>query len=336
MTKEQLLDRSLGCIIGGAAGDALGYEVEFLSLAQIRARYAGGRIERYSAVPAHFSDDTQMTLFTAECMVNAQERDYIAHIRKAYLDWFATQTETMHSIDGSALAENAGLWHRRSPGNTCMTALSGINRGVEVHNFSKGCGGVMHVAPIGLYAAAHPDRLSVTDAGIVAALAAEITHLHKASSLASAMMAMFVAEFATANMRNIADIVDVIVNCLHSTLRTIPCDNEISSEFKRLILDALRLSMAVTPDEEAIRSLGEGWVGDEALAIALYCVARHFDDFEKCIVAAANHDGDSDSTAAIAGNLLGALRGISAIPSHYIEGLEMTDVLTSMAQKLVD
>ena len=49
-----------------------------------------------------------MTLFTAECMVNAQERDYIAHIRKAYLDLFATQTETMHSIDGSALAENAG------------------------------------------------------------------------------------------------------------------------------------------------------------------------------------------------------------------------------------
>lgn len=336
MTKEQLLDRSLGCIIGGAVGDALGYEVEFLSLAQIRARYAGGRIERYSAVPAHFSDDTQMTLFTAEGMVNTHERDYIAHIRKAYLDWFATQTETMHRIDGSALADNAGLWQRRAPGNTCMTAMSCISRGVEVHNFSKGCGGVMRVAPIGLYAAAHPDRLSVKDAGIVAALAAEITHLHKASSLASAMMAMLVAEFATADMRDIADIVDVIVNCLHSTLRTIPCDNEISSGFKCLILDALKLSMAVTPDEEAIRHLGEGWVGDEALAIALYCVARHFDDFEKCIVAAANHDGDSDSTAAIAGNILGALRGISAIPRHYIEGLEMTDILTSMARKLVD
>lgn len=336
MTKEQLLDRSLGCIIGGAVGDALGYEVEFLSLAQIRARYAGGRIERYSAVPAHFSDDTQMTLFTAEGMVNAQERDYIPHIRKAYLDWFATQTETMHRIDGSALADNAGLWQRRAPGNTCMTAMSCISRGVEVQNYSKGCGGVMRVAPIGLYAAAHPDRLSVTDAGIVAALAAEITHLHKASSLASAMMAMLVAEFATADMRNIADIVDVILSCLHSTLRTIPCDNEISSGFKCLILDALKLSMAVTPDEEAIRHLGEGWVGDEALAIALYCVARHFDDFEKCIVAAANHDGDSDSTAAIAGNILGALRGISAIPRHYIDGLEMTDVLTSVARKLVD
>ena len=59
-------------------------------------------------------------------------------------------------------------------------------------------------------------------------------------------------------------------------------------------------------DLEAIRRLGQGWVAEETLAIAVYCAFKYhedIDDFKKALVAAANHSGDSDSTAAVTGNI---------------------------------
>lgn len=77
-------------------------------------------------------------------------------------------------------------------------------------------------------------------------------------------------------------------------------------------------------DLEAIKMLGEGWVAEETLAIALYCSLKYLDDengFEKAIVASVNHDGDSDSTGAVTGNIMGAVLGIKNIPQKFIEGL---------------
>lgn len=88
------------------------------------------------------------------------------------------------------------------------------------------------------------------------------------------------------------------------------------------------------PEREAIARLGEGWVADEALAIAIFSVMRHIDDFEKCMICAVNHDGDSDSTGAIAGNIIGAILGYSAIPRHFLDTLEIEPVLVSAADDL--
>ena len=85
---------------------------------------------------------------------------------------------------------------------------------------------------------------------------------------------------------------------------------------------------------DAIHKLGQGWVGDEALAIAIYCALKHSDDFDKALIAAVNHNGDSDSTGAITGNILGAYLGMSGIPKKYIDNLELVDVLTELADDL--
>src|SRR5690606_22013523 len=71
------------------------------------------------------------------------------------------------------------------------------------------------------------------------------------------------------------------------------------------------------PHEEAIALLGEGWIAEEALAISIYCtlVAR---DFRHGIILAVNHDGDSDSTGSITGNLLGTVHGVRAIPDEWL------------------
>jgi ADP-ribosylglycohydrolase len=85
---------------------------------------------------------------------------------------------------------------------------------------------------------------------------------------------------------------------------------------------------------ENISRLGEGWVGEETLAIAIYAVARHIDSFEDVLIAAANHDGDSDSTGAVAGNIIGAIVGYETIPLKFKEHLELRDVILAIADDL--
>ena len=64
---DKLNDKFRGCMIGGAAGDALGYAVEFMPEQQIFSKHGENGITSYSFVndKALISDDTQMSLFTA-------------------------------------------------------------------------------------------------------------------------------------------------------------------------------------------------------------------------------------------------------------------------------
>jgi ADP-ribosylglycohydrolase len=98
---------------------------------------------------------------------------------------------------------------------------------------------------------------------------------------------------------------------------------------------AIDLSRTEQPAREAIRQIGEGWVGEEALGIGVFCALRHPDDFASAVVAAANHDGDSDSTGAITGNILGAYLGLGRIPPAWVEVVELREVLIQVADDLL-
>lgn len=97
---------------------------------------------------------------------------------------------------------------------------------------------------------------------------------------------------------------------------------------------AIMLASNTRPDLENIESIGGGWTGEEALAIALYCAVRHFDNFEQALIAAVNHAGDSDSTGAITGNILGAAVGYDTIPQKFKDDLELHDVILHMADDI--
>jgi ADP-ribosylglycohydrolase len=62
--------RIRGCLLGGAVGDALGAPIEFASWREIRSRH-GDRGVTGVLAPGHFTDDTQMTLFTCEGLIAA-------------------------------------------------------------------------------------------------------------------------------------------------------------------------------------------------------------------------------------------------------------------------
>lgn len=73
---------------------------------------------------------------------------------------------------------------------------------------------------------------------------------------------------------------------------------------------------------------------EEALGIAVYCALAAAGDFKRGVVLAVNHGGDSDSTGAITGNILGALLDVDAIPGRWLEQLEMREVIEQLADEL--
>ena len=197
------LDKYRGCLIGGAAGDALGYAIEFSDEEDIFKKYGDTGITEYELTngKALISDDTQMTLFTANGLLLGTTRGqlrgimapYPSYIAYCYKDWYRTQTER-YPIDKENpyaytwLVNIPELFHRRAPGNTCMSAISaGANGSVnEPINRSKGCGGVMRVAPVGLYF--DNEIKSDSELNMIGAEAAAITHGHELGYIPAATL----------------------------------------------------------------------------------------------------------------------------------------------------
>ena len=105
-------------------------------------------------------------------------------------------------------------------------------------------------------------------------------------------------------------------------------------DFMNLIDKAVKLSKTNISDLTAIKELGEGWVAEEAFAIAIYSCLKYSNSIEDSLICAINHDGDSDSTGSVTGNIIGAYLGYSKIPSYFIKHLELHDIILELADDL--
>jgi len=275
------------------------------------------------------TDDTQMTLFTAEGALRAQRRYEVrglaapaAVIHHALLRWLYTQGERNPALreppDGW-LIRHQELFEQRAPGTTCLSSLRAATRlGEEVHNDRKGCGAVMRIAPIGLFMAAGPRAYEIACASARSThghpdstyssgfFALVIAHLSKGHSLASAMAQAKPALEAEPNSANVLGAIAQAEELAHS---------------------------AIDPTPEVVEQLGQGWVAEEALAVSLFCALRA-ESFEHGVRLAVNHSGDSDSTGSLTGQLLGTLLGVEAIPKHWLDAVELRDILETLAADL--
>lgn len=327
-----MIDKYKACLIGGAIGDALGYAVEFKSEPEIFGQYGKNGITDYKLRngKAIVSDDTQMTLFTADGIIRVYYTgSYTDSVYNSYKEWYITQTVTMHNNNyRSWLMKIPELWNRRSPGFTCMSEISsGIKGSVRNPiNDSKGCGGIMRTAPIGLFFK-NTIMISMTD--MLASEISAITHGHELGYIPSATFAHII------NLISHSDISlkDAIMNSISHTKKLFDDAGHISY-FCKLINKAVRLAGKNINDLDAIHELGEGWVAEETLAIAVYCALKYENDFEKAVVVSVNHNGDSDSTGAVTGNIMGAYLGMNAIPEKFLENLELKDVISEIAEDL--
>ncbi|MEV5747840.1 ADP-ribosylglycohydrolase family protein [Actinoallomurus sp. NPDC052308] len=346
-------DRMLGCLLGGAIGDALGAPIEGRPIAEIRAKHGAAGLTEYSDARVRagaVTDDTQMTLFTAEALIQASIRERSKGIggaapgllQAAYLQWLRTQGEEFPDQDlgGGWLFAQPEMHERRGPGKTCLSALHTVAArrrpyvpvgGIEEPiNDSKGCGGVMRAAPAGFpFSPRVPEGVADCRRAAFAmgATSAALTHGHPSGYLSAGVLAATVWGLLRG-----ADLADAL-DAARTVLESYAGHEETSASLDAAVALA-RDGAALTP--ERLETLGGGWTGEEALAIGV-CAALAVRDgapadvVRRALRLAVNHSGDSDSTGSICGNLLGARYGTTALPGHWQAGVELRRVIVQIA-----
>jgi ADP-ribosylglycohydrolase len=313
-----------GSILGLAIGDALGFPAEFRRRDAIVAALGPEGVADFVALhdprwpdrpailgkahpPGTFSDDTQMTIALAESLLETRDDDDL--------------DARMRAVGRRFVAWSSSDENDRAPGNACMTGCHALARGAPWREAgvadSKGCGSAMRVAPIGLLYARDLERTLT-----LARAQALLTHRHDAGVEGAAAAALLVALAATG--KTPAETYDAVAAACS------PRSPDFAACWAKL--PALRDA----PPERALSSdgLGEGWVAEEAVASALYCVWRAPDDFARVVTTAATTDGDSDSIACIAGGVAGAALGLEAIPERWRRGVEAAEALSDLARRI--
>ncbi len=359
-SNDSIKNKIRGSLVGGAVGDALGYPVEFMGEEQIFKKYGDKGIKCYDidkdSGSAVISDDTQMTLFTANSLlfgmhrqrnrgISGNPRHYALY---AYLGWLHTQNFSYSKENripddwcgwaSYLLQDVPELYVRRAPGITCLDGLRRRKEKADNNiyisdyiadkiNDSKGCGGVMRVAPLGLAVRfSEMDKLDMEGAQLAA-----ITHTHPLGYMPAAVLTHILNKLVYSDCKNN---LKSIVEEARDFVCNLFADSPYVAELNRIITAAITLSGNGDTDIANIHKLGEGWVAEEALAISLYCSLKYKDDFSEAVIASVNHKGDSDSTGAITGNIMGALLGYDKIEQKWISSLELHNLILQIADNL--
>jgi ADP-ribosylglycohydrolase len=309
-------ERVKGCIIGGAVGDALGYPVEFVHSETMSQR---GPVTDYAGPRGEWSDDTQMTLFGLEAApYKSRPRAFEKQIAMAYHRWYLTQTRDEPAAGDEGLLGKEWMHELRAPGFTCLTALShatGLHAMPTAVEGSKGCGAVMRAAPFGLDPTT-TDRRAYWQGF----LSGRLTHGHVTAGESAGALSAIIHKIVTGAP---------IWTAAHDVKRMLTPGGETDRAIDR----ALQAASLGDPGQQTLELWnGEGWVADECLGIALYACLCHSDNALAALSLAVSHGGDSDSTGAVAGNIIGALLGEDAIPVWLREDLEHYEDLREQAE----
>lgn len=287
-----VLARARGCLLGQFAGDSLGGLVEFREADDIRERFPKGVRElrdggSWNTIAGQPTDDSELALMLARSLVERGSFDDDA-VARAYGHWYASEP-----FDCGGTIARAASVASKVAANHAATARKFANRESQAN------GGLMRLSPLGVFGHALP-------AGDLAELArrdASLTHPHPVCQDASALFAVTVAR-AVARGGSGAELYDFAVEWataagLHEDVR-----------------DDLAAA-AEDPPAEFVRNMG--WVRI-ALHNALFQL-RNARSLEEGVVETVMWGGDTDTNAAIAGALLGAVHGESAIPRQWREAV---------------
>lgn len=328
-------NKILSSLIGGALGDALGYGREFDSLTTITAQLPDGdwrNADFYNATTPWFdqngkaliSDDTQMTIATGRAL-NA------SHPARTtpYAETFARELSRTY-VAWSKHPDN-----NRAPGGACMRACANMAKGLHWSDATDittmGCGANMRVAPLGLARETFEAPVNL------AYLSSAVTHAHPAA-LASAALTVTAIIGAHVGMKGV-ELLDLLIDQCRTHGDTYPHDvlGDLweQSEFtspraylhsgyelcKSYLLSARQaITLGWKGDSDPCEITGQAWTAPEALAGAMLCVAGLWDNPVQVLQRAAVSHGDSDSLAAIAGNIRGAA-GVDW-PAEWVDLLE--------------
>ncbi|MEY2975348.1 MAG: hypothetical protein RIR49_1768 [Actinomycetota bacterium] len=293
--------RALGAILGGAIGDALGAPFEFGPAGAFGKRFPepvlGGRGEMVGGgafhwAPGEFTDDTQMAVILAESLLEHGGLD-----PASLFGWWSAWADLAADVGSTTrVALAVDDWRTAAESAHRTTGRSAAN------------GALMRVAPVGVAMARHGDAPWVADATVALARAqAALTHHDPAAGWGAAL-------FAEALRRTVLGIDPM--TALASSIRLLP-------DSHRDTFDDL-LAPDWSPGYRDAPRNGSVW---GCLAEAVWAVRLGSGDVSQTLRLAIDRGGDTDTVACVAGALVGAHRGIQAIPARwltYVHGVVAT------------
>lgn len=310
MKKQSDVDKFTGCMAASAIGGALGND------------------------EGNITDDIQMALFTAEGLILSKVRseyrgnkDVEVPVFHSLLRWLYTQQVFMMgdliksygtcSIVDGILMGHEQLFALRDPSETCLKTLSDGKMGtLEMPpNNAQGPGGLVRTLPVGL-AFSNPET-----AFEVGCKTAAITHGHPEAILCSGVLATLVSQIIAGQPLPWA------LTAAISILKTKPDHGSVLETIEQ----AKALLSSSAPEPETINQHFNKRTAVHTLGAGLYASLSFPDDLKSGISLAVNHSGNINETGAVAGGLLGALNGITAIPDQLKDMLELKDVIFEVA-----
>lgn len=295
-SKEAITDRAIGALLGLAVGDAVGTTLEF----KTRDSYPrltdmiGGGPFRLR--PGHWTDDTSMALALADSLIENSEFDP-ADLMRRFVAW---HDKGEYSCTGTCF----------DIGMTVSTALSRWTRTGDpiagsIDPNSAGNGSLMRLSPVAIR---HwQDRETLRK---VAAIQSQTTHGAPEAVSACIAYADLIADAIAGRPR-------------HEVLA--PRQGAYAGKIERIMRGSWRGATRQEIDSS-------GYVA-HSLEAALWSIGRT-SDFRSAILTAANLGGDADTTAAIAGQLAGALYGASGIPAEWLEKVAWREEIKHKAAQL--
>lgn len=284
------LSRAQGCLLGQLAGDSLGGLVEFSSAAKIKSKYPSGLRQladggHWGILAGQPTDDSEMALMLARSIV--QNKGYEPTVAlDACLHWYASPP---FDIGGTTSAALSGARRGRTP----QERLAGAKQ--HASTSSQANGSLMRISPLGIFGAGNP--------AVVANLAradSSLTHPHQ---VCQDSCVVFVAAIATA----------INTGCSAQDSYQAALDEASQSSVAAPVIEVLRAAAERPPEDYQTQ---QGWVLI-ALQNAFYRLL-HAPSLEEGIVQTVMAGGDTDTNAAIAGALLGAVHGRNAIPPQWL------------------
>ncbi|WP_280304756.1 ADP-ribosylglycohydrolase family protein [Nocardia neocaledoniensis] len=341
-----------GCLLGGAVGDALGAPVEALSLRRIREVY--GRDGVTDVDEPRISEETQLTAFTVEALIRGSVRARAKGIggatmgllQQGMLVWLRGQVVEVPEQPVtlfSSLSGHRELIEQRGVANSVYTALrEAAQRQAPTNplgtrerpiNNSKGSGAVMRAAPCGFGYAADRSGAATGTIFELGCDAAALTHGHPSGWLPAGTLSALIYRLARGNDTPTA------LSHARTELASYPDHEETSTALAAAATLAARIEREQrTPTPEDVESLGAGWIGPEALAIAVFAVLAAenlggppHDIVRTGLLLSVNHSGDSDATGSLAGSLLGARYGHAALPRRWARTVDARPALDRLA-----
>ncbi len=289
-------NRSRGCLIGLAVGDALGTTLEFKppgTFKPLTDMVGGGH---FCLKKGYWTDDTSMALCLAYSLVDCQGFDALDQMNK-YCDWM--NNGFMSSI-GVCFDVGVGVSSALRRFMKTGDPFSGSKA-----RWSSGNGSIMRLAPIPIFY-----QFSLLDAIKLGGESSRTTH--------GSELCIDACSFLSS----------VLVHLIHGEDKNVYCRVDYSPKTKEV--SSIKAGRFVSQSYEQMT--GSGYV-IESLESALWCFVNTH-DFESCVLAAANLGNDADTTAAIAGQLAGAYYGYNAIRSDWLEALYLHDEILVLSDKL--